>query len=60
MSGRKQGRSVRLPRLAPNCVSQEAPIGFGSLFGGTVILDEVPDGYRAMDDLEALKVLVRP
>jgi len=74
---------------------EEAPIGFGSLFGGnirlaggpapvrayleqllpdvlegriepgkvfdrTVDLDGVPDGYRAMDAREALKVLVRP
>jgi threonine dehydrogenase-like Zn-dependent dehydrogenase len=74
---------------------EEAPIGFGSLFGGnitltggpapvrayieellpdvlegriepgkvfdrTVGLDEVPEGYRAMDAREALKVLVQP
>jgi threonine dehydrogenase-like Zn-dependent dehydrogenase len=77
----------------PQC--EEAPIGFGSLFGGnitltggpaparayieellpdildgtvepgkvfdrTVDLDGVPDGYRAMDAREALKVLVTP
>jgi threonine dehydrogenase-like Zn-dependent dehydrogenase len=74
---------------------EEAPIGFGSLFGRnitltggpapvrayiedllpdvlegriepgrvfdrTVDLDGVPDGYRAMDARQALKVLVRP
>lgn len=74
---------------------EEAPVGFGSLFGGnitltggpaparayidtllpailngtvrpgkvfdrTVDLDGVPDGYRAMADRDALKVLVRP
>jgi threonine dehydrogenase-like Zn-dependent dehydrogenase len=74
---------------------EEAPIGFGSLFGGnitltggpapvraymeellpdvlegriepgkvfdrTIGLDEVPEGYRAMDAREALKVLVQP
>ncbi len=74
---------------------EEAPVGFGSLFGAnvtltggpapvrayieqllpdvldgkvepgkvfdrTVTLDEVPDGYRAMDERTALKVLVRP
>jgi threonine dehydrogenase-like Zn-dependent dehydrogenase len=74
---------------------EEAPIGFGSLFGGnitltggpapvrayietlipaildaavdpgrvfdrTVALEDVAEGYRAMDDREALKVLVRP
>lgn len=72
---------------------EEAPIGFGSLFGGnitltggpaparayieqllpailsggvdrgrvfdrTISLDDVPDGYRAMNDREALKVMV--
>ncbi len=74
---------------------EDAPVGFGSLFGpnitftggpaparayietllpdilnGTVepgevfdreiTLDAVPDGYQAMDDREAIKVLVRP
>jgi threonine dehydrogenase-like Zn-dependent dehydrogenase len=74
---------------------EEAPIGFGSLFGGnitltggpaparayvetlmpsvldgtvdpgrvfdrTVDLEDIADGYRAMADREALKVLVRP
>jgi threonine dehydrogenase-like Zn-dependent dehydrogenase len=74
---------------------EDAPIGFGSLFGQnitltggpapvrayieellpevldgriepgrvfdcTVSLDEVPDGYRAMANREALKVLIRP
>ena len=74
---------------------EEAPIGFGSLFGRnvrlaggpgaqrsyieellpevldgriepgrvfdrTVALDQTPDGYRAMDERTALKVLVRP
>jgi threonine dehydrogenase-like Zn-dependent dehydrogenase len=74
---------------------EEAPVGFGSLFGPnvtltggpapvrayidellpdvlegrldpgkvfdrTIGLDEVPDGYRAMDERAALKVLVKP
>ena len=30
------------------------------VFDRTVTLDEVPDGYRAMADREALKVLIRP
>ena len=73
----------------------EAPVDFGSLFGGnitltggpaptrayfeqllpgvldgtvnpgkvfdrTIDLEGVPDGYRAMDDREALKILVTP
>ncbi len=32
----------------------------GKVFDRTVSLDEVPDGYKAMDAREALKVLVRP
>ncbi len=32
----------------------------GKVFDRTVRLDEVPDGYRAMNDRESLKVLVRP
>ena len=32
----------------------------GRVFDRLVTLDEVPDGYRAMADREALKVLIRP
>ena len=32
----------------------------GKVFDRTVDLDGVPDGYRAMNDREALKVLIRP
>jgi threonine dehydrogenase-like Zn-dependent dehydrogenase len=32
----------------------------GRVFDRTVSLEEVPDGYRAMANREALKVLVRP
>ncbi|HEV7978600.1 zinc-dependent alcohol dehydrogenase family protein [Amycolatopsis sp.] len=32
----------------------------GKVFDRTVGFDEVPDGYRAMADREALKVLIRP
>ena len=32
----------------------------GKVFDRTVALDGVPDGYRAMDAREALKVLVKP
>ena len=32
----------------------------GRVFDRTVGLEEVPDGYRAMADREALKVLIRP
>src|SRR3954467_6021878 len=32
----------------------------GRVFDRTVDLDDVPEGYRAMNDREALKVLIRP
>lgn len=32
----------------------------GKVFDRTISLDETPEGYRAMNDREALKVLVRP
>jgi threonine dehydrogenase-like Zn-dependent dehydrogenase len=38
----------------------EGHIEPGRVFDRTVGLDGVPDGYRAMNDREALKVLVRP
>jgi threonine dehydrogenase-like Zn-dependent dehydrogenase len=38
----------------------EGRIEPGRVFDRTVALEEVPDGYRAMDEREALKVLVRP
>lgn len=38
----------------------EGRIQPGRVFDQTVELDGVPDGYRAMNDREALKVLVRP
>jgi threonine dehydrogenase-like Zn-dependent dehydrogenase len=38
----------------------EGRIEPGLVFDRTVDLDGVPDGYRAMNDREALKVLVRP
>ncbi|WP_328869267.1 zinc-dependent alcohol dehydrogenase family protein [Streptomyces sp. NBC_00287] len=38
----------------------EGRIEPGRVFDRTVSLDDVPDGYRAMADREALKVLVQP
>ncbi|WP_369230438.1 zinc-dependent alcohol dehydrogenase family protein [Streptomyces sp. R21] len=38
----------------------EGRIEPGRVFDRTVGLDEIPDGYRAMADREALKVLVKP
>ena len=42
----------------PTCST--APSQPGKVFDRTVDLDGVPDGYRAMADREALKVMVRP
>ena len=38
----------------------EGRIEPGRVFDRVIGLDEVPDGYRAMDDREAIKVMVRP
>jgi threonine dehydrogenase-like Zn-dependent dehydrogenase len=38
----------------------EGRIEPGRVFDRTVDLDAVPDGYRAMNEREALKVMVRP
>ena len=38
----------------------EGRIEPGRVFDSVVLLDEVPDGYRAMNDREAIKVLVNP
>jgi len=38
----------------------EGRIEPGRVFDRAVDLDGVPDGYRAMDDRESIKVLVRP
>jgi threonine dehydrogenase-like Zn-dependent dehydrogenase len=38
----------------------EGTIEPGRVFDRTTDLDGVPDGYRAMNDREALKVLVEP
>jgi threonine dehydrogenase-like Zn-dependent dehydrogenase len=38
----------------------EGRIEPGRVFDRTVSLDQVPDGYRAMADRQALKVLIQP
>jgi threonine dehydrogenase-like Zn-dependent dehydrogenase len=38
----------------------EGRIHPGRVFDRVIGLEEVPDGYRAMDDREAIKVMVRP
>lgn len=38
----------------------EGRIEPGRVFDRTITLDEVPEGYRAMAERKALKVLIRP
>ena len=38
----------------------EGRIEPGRVFDRTIGLEEVPEGYRAMNDREALKVLIEP
>jgi hypothetical protein len=47
-----------IPELLPDVL--EGRIDPGRVFDRTVDLDGVPGGYRAMNDREALKVLIRP
>jgi threonine dehydrogenase-like Zn-dependent dehydrogenase len=47
-----------IPDLLPDVL--EGRIDPGRVFDRTVDLDGVPDGYRAMNSREALKVMIRP
>jgi threonine dehydrogenase-like Zn-dependent dehydrogenase len=47
-----------IEELLPDIV--DGTIEPGRVFDRTVDLDGVPDGYRAMDEREALKVMVEP
>jgi threonine dehydrogenase-like Zn-dependent dehydrogenase len=47
-----------IPDLLPDVL--EGRIDPGRVFDRTVDLDGVPDGYRAMNEREALKVMIRP
>jgi threonine dehydrogenase-like Zn-dependent dehydrogenase len=47
-----------IDELVPDVL--EGKIEPGRVFDRTAAVDEVPDGYRAMNDREAIKVLIRP
>jgi threonine dehydrogenase-like Zn-dependent dehydrogenase len=47
-----------IPELLPDVL--EGRLQPGKVFDRTIGLDAVPDGYRAMNDREALKVMIRP
>jgi hypothetical protein len=48
--------------MSRNCcpTSSKARIEPGLVFDRTVDLDGVPDGYAAMNEQDALKVMIRP
>jgi threonine dehydrogenase-like Zn-dependent dehydrogenase len=46
-----------IERLLPGVLSGK--VNPGKVFDQTITLDQVPEGYRAMDDRDALKVLIR-
>ena len=52
--------SVRayIEELLPDVL--EGRIQPGRVFDSTITLNEVPDGYRAMDQRKAIKVMVKP
>lgn len=52
---RSHSSSVR-PTWWPDVL--ERRIGPGRVFDRTIALDTAPDGYRAMNDREAIKVLI--
>jgi threonine dehydrogenase-like Zn-dependent dehydrogenase len=54
---RRPGRAD-IEELLPDVL--EGRIEPGRAFDRTVSLDQVPDGYRAMADREALKALIQP
>jgi hypothetical protein len=47
-----------IPELLPDVL--DGKMEPGKVFDRTITLDEVPDGYRAMADRQALKVLIAP
>jgi threonine dehydrogenase-like Zn-dependent dehydrogenase len=58
LSGGVAPARTYIPELLPDLL--DGTIQPGRVFDRTVGLDEVPAGYRAMADREALKVLIRP
>jgi threonine dehydrogenase-like Zn-dependent dehydrogenase len=47
-----------IEELLPDII--EGRINPGRVFDRTINLDAVPDGYRAMNDRESIKVLIEP
>jgi hypothetical protein len=55
---RKAPVRAYIEELLPDVL--EGRIEPGRVFDRVIGLDEVPDGYRAMNDREAIKVMVKP
>ena len=58
ISGGPAPARAYIPELLPDVL--EGTIDPGRVFDRTASLDEVPDGYRAMNDRESIKVLIEP
>jgi threonine dehydrogenase-like Zn-dependent dehydrogenase len=58
VSGGPAPARAYIEELLPDIL--EGRIEPGRVFDRTVALDDVPDGYRAMSDREAIKVLIEP
>jgi threonine dehydrogenase-like Zn-dependent dehydrogenase len=58
ISGGPAPARAYIPLLLPDVL--DGTIEPGRVFDRTGSLDEVPDGYRAMNDREALKVMIEP
>jgi threonine dehydrogenase-like Zn-dependent dehydrogenase len=58
ISGGPAPARAYIEELLPDVM--EGRIEPGRVFDRTVGLDEVPDGYRAMDERESIKVMIEP
>ena len=58
VSGGPAPARAYIEELLPDIL--EGRIEPGRVFDRVIGLDEVPEGYRAMDDREAIKVMVEP
>lgn len=47
-----------IPTLLPDILN--GTVNPGKVFDREITLEEIPDGYKAMDERTALKVLIRP
>ena len=58
ISGGPAPTRAYIPELLPDVL--EGRMDPGRVFDRTIGIDEVPDGYRAMDKREAIKVMIKP